>query len=68
MAKYRIVTDNYAGYEPQRRRFGIWWPSIKTFSSIERAKAYIEHISKFPIYFTTDPSVGLDKAEQEEAS
>lgn len=45
--KYRIVRDNYAGYEVQLKRW--WWPFwyqkgfINTFSSIDRARNYAIH-------------------------
>ena len=44
--KYRIVRDNYAGYECQIWR--IWWPfwvqmgSSNTHGTLERAEEYIE--------------------------
>ena len=43
--KYRIVRDNYSGYECQIWR--IWWPfwiqmEINTHSTLERAEEYIE--------------------------
>jgi hypothetical protein len=44
--KYRIVRDNYAGYEVQKWRF--WFPFwvecdyMNTHLSLERAKRYIE--------------------------
>ena len=46
--KYRIVTDNYSGYECQSKTF--WFPfwvqmnkiyGINTFSEIEKAKEFI---------------------------
>jgi hypothetical protein len=46
--KYRIVRDNYAGYECQIWR--IWWPfwvqmgSTNTHGTLERAEEYIEKI------------------------
>lgn len=49
--KYRIVTDNYNGYEVQRKRwFSLYWKQIpdrtkgliiNTFCSFEEAKAFI---------------------------
>lgn len=44
MSEYRIVRDNYAGYEVQVRRW--WWPFwqqcgfCNTHCSIERAEQY----------------------------
>lgn len=46
--KYRIVTDNYAGYEVQIKYW--WWPfnywrfGINTFVSVDQAKAFIRLI------------------------
>jgi hypothetical protein len=46
MAKYRIVTDKYSGYEVQKRYLFIFWfqPVPNTFHSIESAKMYIEKL------------------------
>lgn len=43
MAKYRIVTDEYLGFEVQVRRW--WWPfwvgaGINTHASVEGAERY----------------------------
>lgn len=49
MTKYRIVTDNYSGYEVQARRW--WWPfwvqcgTVNTHQTIERAEQYAHRIS-----------------------
>jgi hypothetical protein len=46
MAEYRIVRDNFCGYEVQVRRW--WWPFwiqagfANTHSSVERAEAWAE--------------------------
>jgi hypothetical protein len=49
--KYRIVTDNYAGYEVQETFLNIFWiesksknSSINTHNSIENAKQHIEDL------------------------
>jgi hypothetical protein len=46
MAKYRIVTDQYAGFEVQRRFLFIFWfeVSTNTFRTIEEAKEHIEKL------------------------
>lgn len=46
MKKYRIVTDQYAGFEVQRRFLFIFWfeVSTNTFYTIEDAKKYIEEL------------------------
>ena len=44
--KYRIVRDNYLGYEVQRRWFLIFWSQlggINTFSTIESARWYAQN-------------------------
>ena len=46
--KYRIVTDKYAGYEAQVRRW--YWPfwsqmSVNTHKTIEQAREYIDRNS-----------------------
>lgn len=48
MAKYRIVTDNYAGYEVQSWRW--WWPfwiqgATNTHYSIEDAEKYAQRLA-----------------------
>ena len=48
MAKYRIVTDNYAGYEVQSWRW--WWPfwiqgATNTHSTIEAAEEYAKSLA-----------------------
>jgi len=43
--KYRIVCDNFSGFEVQKKRwwFPVWMQvGINTHSSIENAKAFIE--------------------------
>lgn len=46
---YRVVTDNYGGFEVQRRR---WWSpfyfqvGINTHSTLEKAKAFAEKDTK----------------------
>lgn len=50
MGKYRIVKDNYSGFEVQKKNW--WWPfwfqlnnshhPVNTFSSIETAKNLIK--------------------------
>ena len=44
--KYRIVRDNYAGYEVQIKRwyFPFWVQKgyVNTFSTIERARSYAQ--------------------------
>jgi len=49
MKKYRIVTDNYGGYEVQESILKFFWiesKGVRTYSnthfSIERAKEHIE--------------------------
>ena len=49
MAYYRIVTDEFAGYEVQSWRW--WWPfwvqgTINTHSSIAEAEEYAEEYAK----------------------
>lgn len=46
MTRYRIVRDNYAGYEVQSWRW--WFPfwvqgTTNTHRTVERAKQYIEY-------------------------
>lgn len=49
MAAYRIVTDNYSGYEVQEWRW--WWPfwvqcgRVNTHPTVERAEMYANRIS-----------------------
>lgn len=43
--KYRIVRDNYSGYEVQRKRwwFPIWLQvGVNTHYSLEKAEAYVQ--------------------------
>lgn len=48
--EYRIVTDNYSGYEVQVRRW--WWPFwieadfVNTHSSIDEAERFAERHAK----------------------
>lgn len=48
LRRYRIVADNYSGYEVQVWR--LWFPFwiqhgfVNTYSSIEKAENYIEKI------------------------
>lgn len=50
MASYRIVTDNYSGYEVQARRW--WWPfwvqcnRCNTHPTIEHAEKYAEGVAR----------------------
>jgi len=59
MAYYRIVTDEYSGYEVQSWRW--WWPfwvqgSTNTHNTIEKAEAcarararrVVKHLGKLP--------------------
>lgn len=40
---YRIVTDDYNGFEVQRKRMGIWLQvNVNTHRTIEAAEAFIE--------------------------
>lgn len=48
MPKYRIVTDNYSGFEVQTWRW--WWPfwiqgATNTHRSVEAAEAYARRSS-----------------------
>lgn len=48
MPKYRIVTDNYAGFEVQSWRW--WWPfwiqgTTNTHVTVEDAEAYARRIA-----------------------
>ena len=52
--KYRVVRDDYAGFEVQYRK--IWFPfwiqaCINTHSSLEKAIKYIETL-KSPVLYT----------------
>jgi hypothetical protein len=56
--KYRIVTDNYAGYEVQETFLNIFWlesksknSNINTHNSIENAKQHIEDLKNKKFYF-----------------
>ncbi len=42
--KYRIATDNYLGYEIQKRFILslIWKSDIKSFATVEEAEKYYE--------------------------
>lgn len=51
--KYRIVTDEYLGYEVQIRTFKFWWIQcsedrhrfgINTFTSVDEAEEFINQI------------------------
>jgi len=45
MAKYRIVTDSYAGYEVQQQKqflFFKWWVQVKKFGGINTFDSIIE--------------------------
>jgi hypothetical protein len=49
MPKYRIVTDNWAGFEVQTWRW--WWPfwiqgTTNTHGSVEAAEAYARRRAK----------------------
>ena len=54
MAKYRIVKDNYLGFEVQKKFLGIFWFETRgkntlisnTFSSLNEAKEWIEYLKK----------------------
>ena len=51
--KYRVVPDDYAGFEVQHRT--IWWPfwrqyACNSFFNLESAKEYIEIIKTTIIY------------------
>ena len=52
--RYRIVKDNYCGYEVQVWRiwFPIWIESnyINTHSSLEKAKKHIENLRNYKEY------------------
>lgn len=45
MAKYRIVTDQYSGFEVQKRFLFIFWFEVETntFDTIEKAIKFIEY-------------------------
>lgn len=46
MKKYRIVTDEYNGYEVQIRYLFFFWFEVGTnsFDTIEKAKIFIEKL------------------------
>jgi phosphoribosylamine-glycine ligase len=54
MNKYRIVTDEYAGFEVQKRFLWIFWlqtegissNNVNTFSDLDEAKQWIEELKK----------------------
>lgn len=54
MIKYRIVPDNYNGFEVQRK--STWWPfwvqlgGSNTHSSLEKAKEYLNNWTDVKIY------------------
>jgi len=56
MAKYRIVTDSFAGYEVQIKRwwFPFWFQCweygcINSFISVERAEQYVKDRKKHKV-------------------
>ncbi len=59
MVRYRIVTDNYCGYEAQLWRW--WWPfwvqlgGTNTHISVERAEAYISRRIRRVVKHVTPP-------------
>ncbi len=45
MSKYRIIKDNYAGYEVQQQKrflFFKWWKEVKKYGSINTFNSIIE--------------------------
>lgn len=51
--KYRVVRDDYCGYEVQTWR--IWFPfwlqgKVNSHSSLEKAKKYIEYLKTNVVY------------------
>lgn len=55
LIKYRVVTDQYAGFEAQSWR--IWWPfwvqiNINTFYSVDDAVEYINSVRSPKAKFT----------------
>ena len=51
MSRYRIVTDNYLGYEVQKRFLFFFWiecsyiyTNVNTFKSIEQCEKFIESL------------------------
>lgn len=57
MTQYRIVTDEYAGYEIQKRSW--YWPfwhqvGVNTSSTPERAKARIEQMKNKVVWTEGD--------------
>lgn len=55
LQKFRIIADNYNGYECQIWR--LWWPfwtqmdCVNSHSSIEKAKKYIENYRNKKVYW-----------------
>jgi hypothetical protein len=54
LKKYRVVRDNYCGYEVQTWRF--WFPfwvqgRVNTHRSIEEAKEYIKKLKDKVVYY-----------------
>lgn len=54
MTEYRIVRDNWLGFEVQSRRW--WWPFwsqgvTNTHSSIEEAERYANEIARPPVKY-----------------
>jgi len=62
MKKYRIITDNYNGFEVQETFYKYFWKqsknerdnNVNSFSSIERAKEHIQWLKlkdkKYVVY------------------
>jgi len=52
--KWRIVTDNYCGFEVQYRWwwFPVWRQAgfVNTFSTVESALSYIERVKRKVVY------------------
>ena len=54
MTKYRVVRDNYSGFEVQKRYLWIFWFETRgryssisnTFSTLDEAKEWIEELKK----------------------
>lgn len=54
LKKYRIVRDNYNGYEVQNWRlwFPLWLQGVtNTHSNIEKAKEYIKKLKNKVVYY-----------------
>jgi len=54
MSVWRIVVDNYAGYQVQRRRW--WFPfwtqvSVNTHRTVEQAKEYLSKVKQGVVYY-----------------